>query len=111
MTPDNRVLLVKGRQTGKWSFPKGHLEPYESSLECALRELYEETGVELNGQPHIGYNKLSVGRYFFFAMDSDVPTRIKDTTEVTEADWIPISELTSLECNVDVNAFVDRLGR
>lgn len=111
MTPDSRVLLVKGRQTGKWSFPKGHLEPYESSSECALRELYEETGVELNGQPHIDYYKLSVGRYFFFAMDNDVPTRILDTTEVVEADWIPISELKSLDCNVDVNAFLDRLGR
>ncbi len=42
---EGRVLLVRGRLSGKWSFPKGHMEPFESGNECALRELFEETGI------------------------------------------------------------------
>jgi len=29
----------------EWGFPKGRRDPHESDLRCALRELYEETGV------------------------------------------------------------------
>ena len=54
MTSDNRVLAVKGRRTGKWGFPKGHLEASESSLECALRELREEAGLDLGTYSLLG---------------------------------------------------------
>ena len=29
----------------RWDLPKGHVDPGESELECALRELWEETGI------------------------------------------------------------------
>ena len=29
----------------RWDLPKGHLEQGESELQCALRELHEETGI------------------------------------------------------------------
>lgn len=35
------LLLQKGSRT--WSFPKGHMEPYESERDTAIRELWEET--------------------------------------------------------------------
>lgn len=31
---------------GRWDLPKGHIEPYESSEICALREVEEETGLK-----------------------------------------------------------------
>lgn len=30
----------------RWDLPKGHVDPGESDLECAFRELEEETGIE-----------------------------------------------------------------
>ena len=42
-----RYLLVKHRYGGHWDFPKGHMEGDESPLEAALREVLEETGLEL----------------------------------------------------------------
>lgn len=39
-----RVLLLRHRK-GEWVFPKGHIDPGESALEAALREVEEEAGV------------------------------------------------------------------
>ena len=30
----------------RWDLPKGHLDAAESELQCALRELHEETGIQ-----------------------------------------------------------------
>lgn len=39
-----RVLLIRQRKGG-WVFPKGHLDPGETHLQAAVREVEEETGV------------------------------------------------------------------
>jgi len=36
-------LLVLQRGSHTWSFPKGHMEPFETEAETAARELWEET--------------------------------------------------------------------
>ena len=40
------VLMIQHR-AGHWSFPKGHMEKGESEHETAIREVREETGVEI----------------------------------------------------------------
>lgn len=111
MTPENTVLMVKGRKSGKWSFPKGHKNRGESYLDCALRETEEETGVVLKNHIPVGFSRLSVGEYFFFEVDNEMPTHVNDTREVLEARWVPMSDLCSMPCNVDVNNFLIRLNR
>lgn len=44
---DNKVLLVQHRNGGHWDFPKGHMELNETKKETAVREVFEETGVEI----------------------------------------------------------------
>lgn len=41
--PISSFLLMK--HPTRWDLPKGHVDPGESDEECALRELYEETGI------------------------------------------------------------------
>jgi 8-oxo-dGTP diphosphatase len=43
---DGLVLLVHRPKYDDWTFPKGKAEPGESDLDCALREVLEETGLE-----------------------------------------------------------------
>jgi len=38
-------LLIRDRN-GFWVFPKGHLEPGETPEEAAVREVWEETGIQ-----------------------------------------------------------------
>ena len=42
-----RVLLAHATDTSHWDIPKGHGEEGETSIAAALRELHEETGIEL----------------------------------------------------------------
>lgn len=41
------ILLIKHINSGHWSFPKGHMEDGESEAETALREIKEETGIDV----------------------------------------------------------------
>ena len=46
--PDGSVevlLIYRDRQQGNWTFPKGKLEAGETDELCALREVFEETGL------------------------------------------------------------------
>ena len=38
-------VLVLGHRNGTWVFPKGHIDPGETGLKAALREVEEEAGV------------------------------------------------------------------
>ncbi|MEZ5321739.1 MAG: NUDIX domain-containing protein [Microthrixaceae bacterium] len=40
-----RVVIVYRPHRDDWSLPKGHPDPGESSLDAALREVWEETGM------------------------------------------------------------------
>ncbi len=42
----NEVLLITSRDTGRWVIPKGWPMKGKSGAECALREAFEEAGVE-----------------------------------------------------------------
>ena len=41
--PIEKFLLMK--HSNRWDLPKGHVDPGETDIECALRELVEETGI------------------------------------------------------------------
>ena len=52
--------LLLGQRRGSneelcWQFPGGHLEVGETVLECAAREVLEETGLEMASAVHAGY--------------------------------------------------------
>ena len=42
--PTKSFLLMQ--HTTRWDIPKGHVDPGETEVECALRELWEETGIK-----------------------------------------------------------------
>jgi 8-oxo-dGTP diphosphatase len=64
---DKRVLLLKKNPglfgAGKWNAPGGKLQPKETAENCAAREVYEETGLDVRELRKVGtlvffkYNK------------------------------------------------------
>lgn len=43
----NGATKKANKYDGRWGFPKGHVEPGESDISCAYRELHEEVGLDL----------------------------------------------------------------
>ena len=52
-----QVLLTKHSQNKHWSFPKGLIEPGQTTNQAALREVKEEGGVEAEIINKVGYSK------------------------------------------------------
>jgi len=99
------VLLVHGRRSGLWSFPKGHCKYGENDIECARRETREETGIELKVS-HTSYHKLRVAGYFVFTVeDCAVPVVSPDNWEIDKVAWWPLCSLPLTNSNVDVSIF------
>lgn len=111
ISPHNTILLVCGRKSKKWSFPKGHKHRGETYIDCAVRETYEEAGIDLDNIVPVAYQRLSVGEYYFYDLPEEVVPEIKDQKEITEAKWMSIEEMRISPCNVDVNNFLLRLRR
>ena len=111
MSASNRILLVKGRRAGKWSFPKGHKQRAENYLDCAVRETLEETGIDLAGRKPVTCHKLSVGEHYFYEMSEEEEPAPRDSEEVEDVGWFGLDEIRALSCNVDVSHFLDKIKR
>ena len=109
ISPNKRILLVKGNG-GKWSLPKGHMESNETDIQCALRELYEETGIQPN-VPYSSYKKLAAGGYFIFHFNSEPILSPQDINEIDYAAWVDLNDMYNLNCNLDLNFFLRWIRR
>lgn len=73
-TPDDKVLLIRSRGN-MWGFPKGGRHHDESALDGAIRELKEETGIELDKRV-LTYSYRLNGVTFFSTVIDECPIKI-----------------------------------
>jgi ADP-ribose pyrophosphatase YjhB (NUDIX family) len=99
-----RYLLVQGRYSGKWSFPKGHSYEGEDPLTCAKREIAEETGQDTLPAP-VEYTRIGYGNYYVFVCHTMFAPAPRDTGEIMAAEWVTLTEMSHLSLNVDVSRF------
>ena len=107
------ILLIQSRQGGHWSFPKGHMEPGETELDTARREVQEETGlvVELRGTvaytlPN-GNEKIVI--YFGGLLDPDSTEPRPQQEEILSLQWAALEEAASLLTYADDRALLASL--
>ena len=48
---ERRYLLIRNKRSAHWGFPKGHIEKGESNEQTAMREVREETGIDITLMP------------------------------------------------------------
>lgn len=99
-----KVLVVKGRESGKWSFPKGHPKKGESGFECARRETLEETGLELSN--HFERILLLATGAYYVVRSNECECCTQDDKEVEEIAWKSFDELKRSCVNIDINTFL-----
>lgn len=52
--PEGHLLLVRSADDGAWGIPGGLVEPFERPEEAAVRETWEETGLQVELQELLG---------------------------------------------------------
>ena len=103
---DGKLLLVQeGKQVarGLWNLPGGKLEPGESIIEGALREIKEETGfaVKLDGLVgvyQINYKNDNLPRFHFRFKASIISGKLKiQEGEILDAKWFTPKEILAMD--------------
>ena len=96
--PDDRILLVREadpRVHGKVNLPGGHLEDGESVVECAVRELHEETGLDVIPSGLLGAYMQGDGINFVFHGHSDITTT-KPAQDILLCEWLTPEEVLAI---------------
>ena len=102
-----------------WSLPKGHVEPGETALEAAVREVTEETGIEGQVIAELGtidFWFVADGRrvhktvHHFLLVALDPGQELSDAdVEVSEVAWVPLTELADRLAYADERRLVARV--
>ncbi|MDF3606884.1 NUDIX hydrolase [Paracoccus sp. DMF-8] len=118
---DGQVLLVRRKNppdAGLWGFPGGHVEPGETALDAAARELVEETGV--TARPLAYLDNVDVIQHgedgtlrFHFLLAAVLCDYLEGFPvagdDALEASWVPVGD--ALSGALPTSAAVDRVIR
>lgn len=100
-----KVLLIeRGHEPfkGCWAFPGGFMNMDETTEQCAIRELEEETGLQITDIQQLGaYSKVDRdprGRTITVAYLAfvDTPLPVKGQDDAAKAQWFSIKNLPKL---------------
>ena len=100
-----KVLLIQrgaDPYKGYWAFPGGFMNMDETTGQCAIRELEEETGLRVSDVHQIGaYSKVDRdprGRTITVAYRAiiDEPVQVTGQDDAANAEWFPLSALPEL---------------
>ncbi|UKK47124.1 NUDIX hydrolase [Prevotella sp. E9-3] len=103
--PQPKVLLIQRGAApfkGAWAFPGGFMNMDETTEQCAIRELEEETGLKVTTVHQVGaYSKVDRdprGRTITVAYLAiiDSPQEVHGQDDAAKAEWFPINELPTL---------------
>lgn len=106
---EKNLLLIKRKDNRKWGFPAGSLELNESIMDCAKREVKEETGLDLlsadvlaiYSEPRFQYtndygNKIQLITTVFLATAWNGKL-IRETNETVDSGFYSVAEIGKMD--------------
>ncbi|KAK2871985.1 hypothetical protein FQN49_002662, partial [Arthroderma sp. PD_2] len=107
----DEVVLVKGWKKGaNWSFPRGKINKEEKDLDCAVREVYEETGFDIRASGliqneqdvkyiEIPMREQNMRLYVLRGVPKDTHFEPRTRKEISKIEWYKLSDLPTLKKN------------
>ncbi len=103
---NTKILLVKNNNGRYWSFPKGHIEDGETEQETAIREIKEETGLDVTIvknfreiSEYCPFGKIRKRVVFFLARAFTDNVKIQEE-EIDSYIWVDLQQARKL-CSYD----------
>lgn len=103
----DQVVLVKGwKKSATWSFPRGKINKDEPDLDCAVREVYEETGHDLKEASRVADNQdfvettiraQHIKLFIFPGVPMNTHFEPRTRKEISEIEWCKLSELPAMK--------------
>ncbi len=120
---NTKYLLIRNKRSAHWGFPKGHIEPGETKEETAIREVLEETGLNIRIIPgfvkkseYSIQGKIEKSVSIFLAETHENDYKLQEE-EIEECDWFDYNDaLKTLNYEndkiilSDAKKFIDNLG-
>ena len=126
---DRRGVGARGALIGRldrrgrllWSLPKGHIEPGETTVQTAVREVHEETGVlgsVVGALGTIDFWFVADGQrvhktvhHFLLLVDDPVGglTLSDADVEVSEVAWVPLEQIAGRLAYADERRLLDKV--
>jgi len=101
---DGKLLVIKDRIWQKYKLPGGHIDDRENISNALVREVYEETGIEVEFDSIISLGHFSPGQFNesnLYVVCRAIPLNknisIHDTNEIIEAKWLEVETYLSCE--------------
>ncbi len=122
MLDKGALLLIKRDREpakGKWSLPGGRVEAGESLREALVREVREETGIDVDVDGLIGVAERIVRddggaiEYHYVILDyvcNARSTELKAGDDAADARWVPVGELPDLPLTAGLLEFLSDRG-
>jgi 8-oxo-dGTP pyrophosphatase MutT (NUDIX family) len=99
------ILMVKGREHGKWGLPKGKEKRNDKSLlSTAIREVYEETSIDITKYNIISQITCCSVVFFIVQVPKNISFKPIDTNEVEDIRFWAIDELSQIDFNLNSSA-------
>ena len=99
---NNKEVLIVKHNAGHWDFPKGHMEYQEDEFQTAIREVKEETNLdvelfkdyryEIHYSPKENVDKTVV----FFLAKNKSNTLVKQDCEIQNIGWFEYKEALNI---------------
>ena len=92
------LLMIRHKAGGTRSFPKGHMEPGETEYMTAVREVFEETGVQIRidckFRETVHYNPMPGVRkeVVYFLTETTQKEIHPREGEIAQVEWVPLEQ-------------------
>jgi len=93
---ERELIVIHRRRHGDWTLPKGKVQPGESWVQCAIREVREETGFDVEIESLAGWVCYDTGEITkvvrFWNMKPIGESHFQSSEEVMSVHWLTVQE-------------------